>query len=444
MTSTGEPAFLATAPRFSDLDPLLGVGIPGGLRATGFLEEWSAGNAQTDQDPALSKPVQDDKGGKLLQQAIAGHDNPNIAEAMGAIEYRDDVYAQSGLTCAANSPYALREAIEARAVPMQVWASWLDAATMDGALSRYLTFSNSQHIIIGACDHGGSPSRDPFMPDVFEDTQTEALATMEIWKDNMAQVLDFFDCYLKDDANCPELTSHITYYTLNSGEWRTTTVWPPEGFVPQRWYFAADGALSSAAPAEEAASDDYTVDFTATTGESNRWMAQMGHTIDYTADRAAEDAKLLTYTSAPLPDDTEITGSPIVTFYVASTEEDGAFHVYLEDVAPDGKVTYITEGILRAIHHPISDDTPPYVHLGPYHSFNRADARPLVPGEVTEISLNLYATSVLIKTGHSLRVALAGADADTFDRYPAEGTPVWTVQRNSVYPSHIELPMAER
>ena len=82
--------------------------------------------------------------------------------------------------------------------------------------------------------------------------------------------------------------------------------------------------------------------------------------------------------------------------------------------------------------------------LGPYHSFNRVDARPLVPGEVTEISLNLYATSVLIKAGHSLRVALAGADADTFDRYPAAGTPVWTVHRSSVYPSHIELPMAER
>jgi hypothetical protein len=51
---------------------------------------------------------------------------------------------------------------------------------------------------------------------------------------------------------------------------------------------------------------------------------------------------------------------------------------------------------------------------------------------------------VLIEAGHSLRIAIAGADADTFDRYPAEGTPVWTVQRSSVYPSSIELPMAER
>ena len=181
-----------------------------------------------------------------------------------------------------------------------------------------------------------------------------------------------------------------------------------------------------------------------TTGVNNRWFAQMDTAIDYTADRAAEDGKLLTYTSAPLSVDTEITGSPILTLYVASTEEDGAFHVYLEDVAPDGKVTYITEGILRAIHHPVSKAEPPYVHLGPYHSFNQADAAPLLPGEVTEIQLNLYATSVLIKAGHSLRIAIAGADADTFDRYPSEGSPVWTVQRNSIYPSSIELPMKER
>jgi hypothetical protein len=48
---------------------------------------------------------------------------------------------------------------------------------------------------------------------------------------------------------------------------------------------------------------------------------------------------------------------------------------------------------------------------------------------------------VLIKQGHSLRVALAGADADTFARYPDTGSPVWTVQRNNVYPSRIDLPV---
>jgi len=123
---------------------------------------------------------------------------------------------------------------------------------------------------------------------------------------------------------------------------------------------------------------------------------------------------------------------------------DGAFHVYLEDVAPDGRVTYVTEGILRAIHRQVSDEEPLYAVLGPYHSFERADAAPLVPGEVAEIRFNLYATSVLVREGHRIRIAVAGHDASPFARYPAEGTPVLSVQRNNIYPSHVELPMAVR
>jgi predicted acyl esterase len=69
------------------------------------------------------------------------------------------------------------------------------------------------------------------------------------------------------------------------------------------------------------------------------------------------------------------------------------------------------------------------------------NAAPLVPGEVAEFNFNLYPTSVQIKEGHRLRVAVAGHDASVFDRYPAQGTPLLSVGRNSVYPSHIELPV---
>ncbi len=60
-------------------------------------------------------------------------------------------------------------------------------------------------------------------------------------------------------------------------------------------------------------------------------------------------SRLLTYTGPALTSDTEITGQPIVKLRVASTHTDGNFIVYLEDVAPDGRVTYLTEGELRAL-----------------------------------------------------------------------------------------------
>ncbi|MBN1665645.1 MAG: CocE/NonD family hydrolase, partial [Anaerolineales bacterium] len=342
----------------------------------------------------------------------------------------------SGLTIGEVSPYALRAAIESSHTPMYVWIGWLDAGTVDGALSRYLTFSNPQKLVIGPWSHGGAHHTDPFLP-----PDTPTAPTRE---EQTQMLVDFFDLYLKEGASeTPERS--IRYYTLGEGVWKTTQTWPPEGFKPQRWYFGPGGTLSLNAPQDKGDADRYRVDFTASTGGATRWHTQLGGYDVVYPDRAEEDLKLLTYTSAPLETDVEITGSPIITLYVASTTtSDNAFHVYLEDVAPDGRVTYITEGILRAVHRKISDETPPYVQLGPYHSYLRADALPMIPNEVAEISFNLYATSVLIQKGHSIRIALAGHDASVFSRYPAEGTPIWRVQRNQLYPSSILLPVLAR
>ena len=49
----------------------------------------------------------------------------------------------------------------------------------------------------------------------------------------------------------------------------------------------------------------------------------------------------------PLEADTEITGTPILTVAMSSTAADGALHAYLEDVSPEGWVTYVDEGMLR-------------------------------------------------------------------------------------------------
>ena len=69
MAGTGQPVFLATAPRFSDFDPLLGVGMPGGLTTEGFLTQWSEFNHEIDHNLILSKAVNGDRGGKLLKEA---------------------------------------------------------------------------------------------------------------------------------------------------------------------------------------------------------------------------------------------------------------------------------------------------------------------------------------------------------------------------------------
>jgi uncharacterized protein len=72
------------------------------------------------------------------------------------------------------------------------------------------------------------------------------------------------------------------------------------------------------------------------------------------------------------------------------------------------------------------------------------DAQLLTSSQITEIKFGLYPTSVLIRKGHRIRIAIAGADKDTFVRLPAEGTPVITVARNKRHASFIDLPVVSR
>ena len=148
------------------------------------------------------------------------------------------------------------------------------------------------------------------------------------------------------------------------------------------------------------------------------------------------------YTTAPLNKDTEVTGHPKVTLYVSSTAEDGNFFVYLEDVDPEGRVTYVTEGMLRMLHSKQSDTNSPCAKIITSRTYEREDAFVLRPGEVAELVFSLLPTSYLFKKGNSIRISLAGADKDHFDFNPKE-PPVVCYYRNRNNPSYIALPIVK-
>ena len=59
------------------------------------------------------------------------------------------------------------------------------------------------------------------------------------------------------------MESEVRYVTLGSGEWHTTSTWPPAGFADTTFYFAPAGGLSRSQPGATGA-DEYTVALTAT------------------------------------------------------------------------------------------------------------------------------------------------------------------------------------
>lgn len=438
VAASNHPGVKAVVPRFMDFDAYADLIYPGGVTNQMLLRDWGTMVYAMDMNKVPGAPngvrrVDADTDGQLLAGAVADHQkNPPLHLSMdSSIVYRDDVVKQfGGATNDMSGTYRYRGQVERSGVPIFGWASWLDAGTSQGVLNRFINWTNPQIVVIGPWSHGGGNHTSPFFP---ADRPTEPSSQRQT-----EQAACFFDQYMKGKPNRMNEKA-IIYYTLGEDKWKKTATWPVAGTAARRFYLSAEKSLSSAKPAT--GTDRYPVDFDVTTGTNNRWYTQLGGGDVVYPERSAQDGRMLTYTSPPLERDMEVTGQAVVTLTVTSTATDGHFFVYLEDVSPEGTSTYVTEGMLRALHRKLSTGTPAYRTLYPYRSYERKDGQPLVPGQPATLTFQLIPTSVLFKAGHRIRVAVAGADKDTFQRLPSAGDATITVERGS---SFIDLPVVPR
>jgi predicted acyl esterase len=97
--------------------------------------------------------------------------------------------------------------------------------------------------------------------------------------------------------------------------------------------------------------------------------------------------------------------------------------------------------MLRALHR--KEQSAPAHHrvIGPFHSYKRTDATPLIPGEIATLRFSLLPTSWRVAAGHRLRFAIAGADADNFGQVPHGRPPVLVVRHGGNHASSISLPL---
>jgi hypothetical protein len=206
-------------------------------------------------------------------------------------------------------------------------------------------------------------------------------------------------------------------------------------------FFLAPGRALTRAPAEGEGADEYAVDPESTTGTSSRWHALGEPTWTEYGDRADADQRNLVYESAPLELDLEVTGHPLIHLTLRTDGRDAAVFAYLEDVDPKGRVGYVGEGQFRALHRRVRPASEaPYALTVPYHSFARADAEPLVPGESAELVFDLLPISHRFRKGHRIRLALAGADRDQFAAPPGAASR-WWVEHGGAAGSRLELPV---
>jgi uncharacterized protein len=436
------PAVKAVSPMFSGFDLYPEIAFPGGIHLTWFTHTWHEITKRLDQNTlpfggllaelAITgvPPVDEDPDGTLLHQAIASHAlnwDPH-KEALG-ITFRDDMPPSNYLpNIDALGPMWYRGQIDHSGAAVYSYTGWFDGGYQHAAIRRHLTLTNPHNkLIIGPWDHGGRRQISPY-----------SLGPAQF--DHAGELLKFFDYHLKSMQTGIDQEAPIHYFTMGEEQWKATDTWPPEA-TPLFLHLSSHHELRKAPPTEEKAQDVYSVDTAVGTGTESRWHTLVGLPINNPyPDRFEQDGKLLIYTSPPLEEDWEITGHPTLTLHLDTSSADVTIFAYLEDISPKGSVAYVTEGMLRGIHRKVNGKGAPYHDPVPYRSYRRADSAPMIPGEISTLSIDLIPTSYLFKKGHQIRLALAGADKDHFLILPGP-TPTWQVHRDHQHLSHLTLPL---
>jgi putative CocE/NonD family hydrolase len=438
------PAVKAIAPMFSGFDLYSEIAFPGGIHLKWFTETWSYINKRLDHNELPFAgwlgdllvrgvhPVDEDPNNQLLAMAVQEHEvNWSPFQEASGLTFRDDPPpSRQAPNIDALSTQTYAKEIEQSGAAIYSYSGWFDGGYGLAAVKRYQQHHNPKNkLILGPWDHGGKRKISPY-----------ALGSAQF--DHAQELIRFFNPHLKDGQSSIHHEAPIKYFTMGAERWNTANLWPPPS-TPTPLYFHMNNQLSEEHSQKESPPDQYHVDPGAGTGPHSRWNTLVGISLkDPYPDRLEQDKKLLLYTSDPLPENLEVTGHPVATVYLSANTTDTTLFVYLEDVTPEGRVHYVTEGELRALHRkwqPAETTINPGPSI-PNRTFRRADAAPLIPGEVVPLTLDLLPVSYQFKKGHRIRVALAGADKDHFQLLCGP-SPAWQIWHTPDRPSRITLPV---
>lgn len=446
LASTGHPAVKAIAPLFSVWDTYSDNYFPGGIQLTALTKTYDDLMVGLDHDrrdvlqqfsyfnnPDFDgpQPVDEDTDGVLVKAAVEQHlGNFRQTEFMPEFKFREEglVY-DPAFSSASFSPYSRASGVRPDVAILSV-SGWYDGAGyMNGAISRFLTLNeHKRHLLLGPWDHGARIDISP-------------------WRDSeeadfplLSEVLRFFDTYLMNHDTGLADEAPIHYFAMHSEAWRAAESWPPEENTVSL-FFAPQNRLT---PENSSAAGTvvYLVDFSIGTGSGTRYERIAG--IDsrtYYADWQGRTDKMLSFTSEPLTQDSELAGHGRVDFWVSSSEPDAAFFVYLTEIEADGTERYVTEGVLRALHRKETNAPENYRTTWPFRTFSRQDASPLTVGRLEKIRIPLLPTAWCFSAGSRIRISIAGADADHCGQVPHGRPPVLTISFGQETPSSVLLPM---
>ncbi len=470
-------AVKAIAPRFSLLDAYEDIAKPGGVQLSWFTDGWSTFNRLLDDHryheamaglvgivvssqarapgmerlaglvdalgPVRTKRlislgfglffrggrrVDEDPDGSLRSALLLDHEkNGDVHDLVGRGDFKDDPYPErADLGFDVVSPRAHLDAIRSTGAAIFSYGGWFDGGYAHAALERFVNAGGAgSRLSIGPWGHAGVLTHRAFAeakPSTF---------------DHDSELLAFFDGHLWPNRE-PAEAPRVKYYVFGHETWKEATAWPPPGNTA-RTLFLGGGRKLVDAP--EAGADTVTVDRTIGTGERSRWRGLLAGFV--AADYPGLGARLKTcvsFDSAAFERDLEVTGHPVAHLWVRTDAVDGTFFVYLLDVAPDGRVAYVTEGQLRAVHRKLVSPPSGFVALRPYRAYTHAEALPLEPGVPAELTIGLLPAAHAFLRGHRARVVITATDRDHFAP-PPDTFRGFEVLRGDATPSRVVVPV---
>jgi predicted acyl esterase len=232
------------------------------------------------------------------------------------------------------------------------------------------------------------------------------------------ELLRWYDCWLKGLDTGIMDEPNIRLFIQNANEWLNADDFPIPGtkFIPLNLH--ENHSLCEIEPWPEAEAASY--------------------------DDAPGNRGSLKYTSAPMVENTEIAGPFVLNLYASCRGTDMNLVINLYDADAEGKETFLTEGYLKASHRELdTKKSKPWVAF-----YTHTQSRPLVPGQVYPLAINLNPTAALIKAGHRIVLKISSADDVPEDltkvkmNHLCRQTPnTITVYHDAQHPSHLLLPI---
>jgi putative CocE/NonD family hydrolase len=249
--------------------------------------------------------------------------------------------------------------------------------------------------------------------------------------DWLHETVRWFDHWLKGIVNGVESEPPLTWFHRDpspperyparlNGRWQAAAAWPPAAARHRVLHLGAGSLVDDGA---DAGVDTFVHLPTAgSRGGSLCWGA--GHPPNGLAsDLRLEAGVGPIYTSDPLPEPLDILGVPVAVLHVSATQPVVHLVVRLGDVAPDGPVEQVCEGILNLTHRD-SHEQP----------------RALEPGRWYEVRVPLRAAGYRFPAGHRIQLSVASAHWPVI--WPSPGSGELSIRYGPDASSRLELPLA--